>query len=270
MTKKQITKSEFQELSKVMDEIEIIRKYEIIPDNQPRNVTNVEVEVKTELKSVQKSNIPVVPWYKIKTMHFVQEALARFLGWGLLLLIPLMISNNVAQPLSRNLAYRQHMNMSITSISITTTIFIIICLYLDWVNFGIDKEHYDRLTQQLYNLKNVCKWILTVIIFNMGIIMTNYSIPTYNVLSILFIFALISGIICLLITYILPIFVSKQNSIRLLITITTSILYISFSLFAIYIELAINGASTLTMMIITGITLYGIIKSYNLLSSSDR
>lgn len=104
----------------------------------------------------------------------------------------------------------------------------------------------------------------------MGIIMTNYSIPTYNVLSILFIFALISGIICLLITYILPIFVSKQNSIRLLITIITSILYITFSLFAIYMELAINGASTLTMMIITGITLYGIIKSYNLLSSPDR
>ena len=135
MLKKQITKSEFQELSKVMDEIEIIRKYEIIPDNQPRNIVdNSNIEVKTELKSVQKSNIPVVSWYKTKIMHFVQEALARFLGWGLLLLIPLMISNNVAQPLSRNLAYRQYMNMSITSISITTTIFIIICLYLDWVN----------------------------------------------------------------------------------------------------------------------------------------
>ena len=79
MTKKQITKSEFQELSKVMDEIEIIRKYEIIPDNQVRNITNAEVEVKVEPKIVVKKEI-VASLEPIPVFKPVERPKSQFCG----------------------------------------------------------------------------------------------------------------------------------------------------------------------------------------------
>ena len=62
-----------------MDEIEIIRKYEIIPDNQARNVTNAEVESEVKPKIAVKKEV-VASLEPIPVFKLVERPKSQFCG----------------------------------------------------------------------------------------------------------------------------------------------------------------------------------------------